>query len=158
MTETYIIHYTLERSEEGQLFRMIEQFNPIKNDGGRSDYEYVDRTRVNGNSFYRVRVTEENGNVSYSPIVRIFSHAVQGLHIFPNPVLSSVIQWQAVGLVAGKYEVGIYNSKGELVKVSAMISDGSLISQPLSLYGLTPGIYILQISGPVKLKKKFVVQ
>jgi hypothetical protein len=159
MTESDVVEYSLERSSNGRNFSSVAQFNPVSNNGGKADYQYLDASPLSGTNFYRIKATETNGKVVYSDVARInIGGRNTALNLYPNPVKGNFIGLQVDNLPAGKYFIKIYNSSAQVVNNQSLDHEGGSVSQTVSLNNLKPGIYTFEINGALKLQKQFIVQ
>ncbi|MBB3054726.1 T9SS type A sorting domain-containing protein [Mucilaginibacter gotjawali] len=81
--------FAAERSiDEGATFYMLDTLRS----NGAGSYSYTDKTPLDGNDLYRIKITDMNGTVSYSNAITIgFGStlaepgASDNISIFPNP-------------------------------------------------------------------------
>jgi hypothetical protein len=59
-------NYTLERSQDGRNFRPL---STITAKGSNSNYAYIDEKPFNGINYYRLKINDLDGKVSYSKII-----------------------------------------------------------------------------------------
>lgn len=147
LTESEIAFYSVERSSDGHNFQALARINPIYNNGGRADYQYLDNRPAKGVSIYRIMAVEKSGTTVYSSIVRI-NHSItaNGLLVYPNP--ASIELWlQVDDLPAGGYGLRVYNTAGQLVKVQTLQHSGGILNEKLALQGYAPGMYTVEIGG-----------
>ena len=67
-TEDSFSHYSIERSEDGQKFSNIGQLNS-KKVSTVNNYNFSDKSPVNGINYYRLAMVDLNGRIDYSKIV-----------------------------------------------------------------------------------------
>jgi hypothetical protein len=159
LTESDVVNYTVEHSTTGSNFTSIAQFNASRNTGGRADYQFTDINAQNGNNFYRIKVVETDGKISYSSIARITLGRSSGsLNIYPNPVKGNQVGLQVDQLPKGAYSVRIYSATGQVISTQTLNHAGGAISETLPLINVKQGVYTLELNGAVKLSKQFVVQ
>ena len=158
-TESDLLYYLVERSANAQNFTELTKINPAKNDGGSSDYLFND-ARPNAINFYRIKAIETTGHVVYSNIIKIeTSTQSTGLNLYPNPApAGSQMVMQMKNMIAGNYNLKVYSAMGQLISSQAIVDNGGSLSQTVSLDNWQKGIYVLEINGPVKLQKQFIVQ
>jgi hypothetical protein len=78
--------FSIERSADGQTYETIGSAAPGNNSKLKNDYTFTDLQPLNGTSFYRLKITDRNGPLSHSRIVRVRRQLnVRGLQVFPNP-------------------------------------------------------------------------
>lgn len=158
-TESDLLYYAVERSFNAQDFTELTKINPVKNDGGSAGYSFNDM-QPNTINFYRIKAIEITGHVVYSNIIKIeTSIQSSGLNLYPNPARAgSQIVLQMKNMGTGNYNVKIYSATGQLLSTQAIVGNNGSISQTLSLNNWQKGIYILEVNGPVKLQKQFIIQ
>jgi hypothetical protein len=79
--------FTIERSDESQVFYSIGSINGQGNSSITHHYTYTDAASLKGISFYRLKQTDIDGKYTYSPVRRV-DNRLDGLHIdriYPNP-------------------------------------------------------------------------
>lgn len=83
-------HYSIERSKNGQLYSEIGQFNA--GNSGRNTYSFTDVNPGAGNSFYRIKQTDRNGQFEFSNIVLIKEgkNSDVAFTVFPNPATERI--------------------------------------------------------------------
>jgi hypothetical protein len=54
--------------------------------------------------------------------------------------------------------MSIYNTGGQLISSGSLVHGGGSATETLSLRGMQPGMYSIQLSGGIILKKAFIVQ
>jgi len=158
-TESDLLYYVVERSANAQSFTELTKINATRNDGGSANYLFTDE-QPNAINFYRIKAIETTGHVVYSNIIKIETSTQNtGLNLYPNPApAGSQIVMQMKNMAAGNYNVKVYSAMGQLINSQAIVASGGNLSQTVSLNNWQKGIYILEISGPVKLQKQFIIQ
>jgi len=158
-TESDLLYYVVERSANAQSFTELTKINATRNDGGSANYLSTDE-QPNAINFYRIKAIETTGHVVYSNIIKIeTSTQSTGLNLYPNPApAGSQIVMQMKNMAAGNYNVKVYSAMGQLINSQAIVASGGNLSQTVSLNNWQKGIYILEINGPVKLQKQFIIQ
>lgn len=161
--ELNISKYELEKSIDGITFTKIyttpsKGFNTLS-----STYPYLDKNLFAGNNFYRVlSYSQTGGTFEYSRVAVVkINEQTQEINIFPNPVTGNKIGLALNNLPAGKYNLKLINSLGQVMMVQQINNAGGN-----SLEFLTPdsklssGIYQLEVTKPDKssAKIKVVVQ
>ncbi|WP_303309453.1 PA14 domain-containing protein [Hymenobacter sp. BT730] len=80
-------YFAVERSTNGKQFTEIGRQAGAGNSSHQQRYQFVDRRPAAGLNYYRLRQTDLDGAVQYSPIQTVQLTSRQGLllNIFPNP-------------------------------------------------------------------------
>ena len=71
LTESDVMNYEVERSGDGIEFTTVGLQLPRSNSNDRQDYSLLDYAPLSGSNFYRVRVLEQSGRITYSKIVKV---------------------------------------------------------------------------------------
>jgi hypothetical protein len=108
--------------------------------------------------FYRLKMTEADGKVIYSNIIRInFSKSMATLTIMPNPVVNGSLRFAITGLSNNqKADVSIMDFNGRLIKRTTA---STLINGSIDVTNLSAGMYKLVIkTGDTTLQETFTKQ
>ena len=102
---------------------------------------------MQGNNFYRIKSIDKNGAVHYTAIVLVnINGGKTSVTVMPNPVPDKMVNLQFNNLVAGKYNVVLYNSIGQKVYMRTIEHPGGSASQSLTFPSSTArGIYVLKV-------------
>ena len=158
-TESDVVNYTIERSANGNQFTSLAQLNPVRNDGGKAAYSFIDTHPINGENFYRIRSLEVNGNIFYSIIVKVSTFIFNdGITIYPNPVNNNRLSFKIAGLPAGIYLLTITNAAAQTIYHRSVTHNGGSFGLTINLAGVKKGSYYLHLADAVQLQKKFMVQ
>lgn len=160
LTESDVRYYSVEWSSNGQSFTELAKVNPTQNNNGSADYKFFDTHPLSKTNFYRIKGVETTGRLIYSIIMKIETGATnRTLGIYPNPApAGSQMAIQMNSLPSGNYTVRIYNASAQLMRSQTITVTGGSLTQTLSLSNWQKGMYVLEISGSVNLKKRFIVQ
>ena len=122
------------------------------NGGGYSYSFSVDRTKINGDQYYRLKIVDKDGKYTYSKVLLVSFGQIQTISITPTLVYSSM----SVTLpTSGRTQVSVYNAFGQLVKSS--ITETEKLNMDVS--SLTRGEYFLRvIQGKNSYSAKFLKQ
>lgn len=159
LEEKEVSSYTVEYSKTGKRFSVVSSFKPKANNGSKADYRVADQNPTIGFNFYRIKVTEANGKVLYSPTFKVyFSTSSTSVSLFPNPVVGNKVNLQAGTLPAGDYTVKIYTIDGQIISNEILKHRGGSFSQLLLLPNIEKGVYYLEVNGVEKRQTQFIVQ
>ncbi|MBS1748166.1 MAG: T9SS type A sorting domain-containing protein [Bacteroidetes bacterium] len=111
---------------------------------GGHTYNYTDTKMVSGNSYYRLKQVDQDGNYKYSAIVQLqlknFDWSILGN---PSPNPSILLQTDA----QSKVSIQVVSTNGNLVQV---INKGTLqagtVNIPLNISNAAKGIYFIRLS------------
>ena len=111
--------------------------------------------------YYRIAMTELDGKVTFSRIVKVVSTGKgTQLQVYPNPVKGGVVNFITPELAKGVYTVQVFNSSAQVVYKMRYNHTGGALSQSIQLpETLKPGIYSIHINdGQVKHQHNFLIQ
>ena len=115
--------------------------------GGEEQYAFADRTaRPHTDYLYRLRQTDLDGSVSYSPVERArYGEATDGvLRIFPNPT-DGHLNYRIATQRNGPLPYTLFDLGGKLLRSGLLQNNGGR----LDLGGLPAGVYVLRAGGEV---------
>lgn len=124
---------------------------------------FTDKQPLDGMNYYRLRITDAEGKLSYSHVLALL-HAATGAELVtlaPNPVSSNgSVRLQIAAASAGQMDLQIHDMQGRLLRRQTAGFAAGYNPVTLSLQGLAPGSYF--ISGSVDGKPgrtlRFVIQ
>jgi len=135
-SETAVLKYIIERSKDGQQYTAISEV-PALGNSSLNTYTAFDPAPGSGNSLYRIRQVDMDGQFSFSGIVMIKElSGYKDISIFPNPS-RSLIQITVPGNVQFS-SIKIFDATGRLV-INAARSNGQV-----DIRSLKNGVYHLQ--------------
>ncbi len=88
-TETNNKEFEIQRSKDGNNWNQI---GVVAGNGTTTvpiDYFFNDENPLPGTNYYRLRQTDFDGNINYSPIVKVETETKNVVHLFPNPTTST---------------------------------------------------------------------
>jgi hypothetical protein len=157
--ESEVANYLLERSSNGLQYNTIAEIHPQKNDGSSVDYRINDTQPFNDVNYYRIKAIETSGRVTYSVIVKVnLSLRATDLVIYPNPVRNYTLSYQVNNLQAGQYTIFIRNAVGQTISTHTIRHEGGLLGETLNVPPVSSGIYYIDMQGPTRLRKSFILQ
>ncbi|MBS1667330.1 MAG: T9SS type A sorting domain-containing protein [Bacteroidetes bacterium] len=85
-------YFEVQRSSDGVHFQPITQL-PSKQSGPMSttqiDYSYTDYSPLGGLSYYRLKMEDVDGTVTYSKVIEVVNDLVQPIKIYPTVINNS---------------------------------------------------------------------
>jgi hypothetical protein len=130
--------FQVERSGDGAQFSMIGTV-AARNRSGENLYAFQDSARMEGSSFYRLKMIDQDGQFTYSRIIKL-EHVSNGtLHVYPNPAANYI---NLSGL-PGTGLIEIINMEGRIltqIKATAPM-------QTISTAAYPAGIYLIKYTG-----------
>jgi hypothetical protein len=140
-------HCSIERSAEGRTWTAIGN---MELEDRPSRYKFVDQQPQPGQNFYRLKITNRTGDISYSSILRIQRSKINnGLRVYPNPAQRKLV---LSGQILSPY-ISLFDLSGKLIWEKAVPASASVIE--INLPELPKGIYLLR-SGAIM--KKLVIR
>ena len=133
----------LEKSSNGTDFYAITSMQPNRNE----TYQFTDMVLQTGNSFYRLKLIDNNGKISLSNIIVLGSKAAMVSSVYPNPAKNNTT------LRIGDSK--LLNSKAILMDATGRTISTILISnyfETINMDNLPSGNYLLQLKNKEVLK------
>ncbi len=135
----------LERSADSRNFSPI---NTITADALRCNqpFDYTDTNPLIGINYYRLKVVDADGNITYSNTVALLK-AAKGfslISIAPNPVVSDNFKLNVASAQAGKMELLIFDMQGRLVNRQTVSLIAGFNSLPVNMANLSSGTYCIR--------------
>ena len=135
----------LERSADSRNFNVI---NSVTADAVRCNqpFDYTDAQPLKGMNYYRLKMIDDNGKISYSGIVALLN-AVKGfgiISIAPNPVTNGSFKLNVASAQASKMELTITDMQGRVVSKQSIAVIAGFNSLPMHVNNLAAGTYSLQ--------------
>jgi hypothetical protein len=137
-TDAYgVSRFVIEKSRDSIHFSALDSVFAVADDGGYYNYEYIDNHLDTGANYYRLRIMQENGHYTYSPI-RSVQGPVGGVSIYPNPVHHALIH---INTATNTRRVRLVDVSGKLILAQEL--RGTLNTLPIGEVGM--GIYFLWV-------------
>jgi hypothetical protein len=148
-TETNVERYEIERSADAVTFTTVGNLPPTGNNATTQKYEWLDGTPNAGANFYRIKVTERSGVVTYTEIVKVnIVKSAGGISIYPNPIKGKTFSVNLKNMEKGRYTVLLYNELGQKVFSSFINHNGNNTTYPITTTNLvTKGSYKLHVTN-----------
>lgn len=142
--------FDVERSTDGLYFSRIGSIASINNSGANL-YSYTDNSISHPIYFYRLKMIDQDGNFSYSKIIKTENGSTGKLEIFPNPVTS----YLSLSGLKATADLEIMTVQGASLKHLSITGN----TQTINLANYPAGLYILKYtSGNNTLYQKLVKQ
>lgn len=147
--ESGFSHYTIQRSFDGIHYSDLVRVAGNRT-AGRQSYTRTDtnlRSQHWQKVFYRLQLTDMNGQQQYSRVVLLKQETESGkLSIYPNPALQS-INLQCSLAAADQLNGRIYNAGGALVQQFDRTAAAGTVSLSIDITRLPAGTYYLAVKG-----------
>ncbi len=157
--------YELQRSTDNVNYTTIITRTAYNTASQGYGYADVDPIAINatGVLYYRLKITGNDGTVSYSSIVvqvtTIVNNSIPTIKTYPNPVNSTNL-YIATNITGVKMEITVVDIVGRVLQsfsVDAGTYSGGII--PLNTSAMTNGIYILKIvANNQRYTQRFIIQ
>ena len=137
--EENINSFAVEWSGNGNAdWQSLETISSMAVSEGGFSYSFTDRSKINGDRYYRLKITEKNGKYAYSNVLFISSVQTKTITLSSTLVNSSV---NATLPTSGQAQVSVFNISGQLVKTLTTGNE----SFSLDVSGLNTGAYFLRV-------------
>lgn len=160
-TEINNDYFTVERSADGENWTKILERDAAGNSNVMIEYPDVDPTPLQGQSYYRLKQTDFDGNFSYSQIVSINIplSKTPSFTVYPNPSNGNSMR---IDLHHFDDNVNIYltDMLGQQVCVMQHQVEKDDVTVELNTgKNLSKGVYVVTVeSGNDKIKKRILVE
>ncbi len=146
--EQDIKKYGIEKSTDGIRFNNITDMQANKL--AVNSYTWTDIHSSAGYNYYRIQTTGSNGNIIYSPVVKVFKETqLSNIRVFPNPVTDNTIFLKMENQPAGLYVIKLLNNFGQPVMVKQIqYPGGSSTTVIRPGQNIAPGLYKLDVASP----------
>ncbi len=134
-------YFDVEKSKDGRTgWSFVSRVKSKGNSSSRVDYQSVDHRPYGGVSYYRLRMVDEDGKISYSPI-RKTNNDLRTISVYPNPATDNA---NIDGLDKNKSNmIHLVDVTGKLIQ-EHYVRGGQF---RLNITDLPPGVYYLTVNG-----------
>jgi hypothetical protein len=144
-------YYQVERSQTGSTFSTIGKIDAAGNTTTDQSYSFIDYNILNLNTgplYYRLKMTDKNGQFSYSPVCRVnFDQKNLSMVVYPNPTNSiATLRFNVAQNSSGKYSVKISDITGKTIKIQEDLFMPGVNTTLLDLSGYEKGAYIITLN------------
>jgi len=138
-------YFSIERSTDGSNYAAIGKVAAAGNSSLPKDYAYTDNNSPAGNTYYRLRQVDKDGNYKLSDVVLISGAGQKTIEqIYPNPVreqLNVVLNNDAKG--SGR--IAVYDLTGRLMQQLAIEKSQEVYATSVNMKNLVPGLYLVEV-------------
>jgi hypothetical protein len=162
-SENKVKTYEVERSADGRSYTTVGSLPALYNNTSDGDYGFFDANPLPGISYYRIKNNDLDGKSAYSIVIRVNRNkSIQGLTLYPNPVLNRIVSLQGSDLGRGIYKISVFASNGQEIFKQQIKHNGGTISQTIELPStISKGIYMFTVkdeNGNIIFNDKLVNQ
>lgn len=139
-----VSHFEIERSTDGINFEAIGNLAIAPS----NYYNYLDASPLNGTSYYRLKIVDEDASFEYSPIRSVELISNNLFEIAPNPIVDNNLKVRIATKAASALQLQVFNNLGQKVwqKEVSNTQDGINYYQ-FPMPKLADGQYILQMTN-----------
>lgn len=132
-------YFSVERSINGKEFTEIGRREAIKVLSHVNQYSFTDFNCMPGNSYYRLKQVDLNGQYAYSHTIVIYAEKSINLYAFPNPS-KGMARFKVAYTGGGYASLEVINSSGKMVlkAIDVPIENGEI---SYDFDKLLPGLY-----------------
>lgn len=140
--EYNIDSYMVERSQDGRNFKSVGIVAVSSATANQTSYSFQDKDIITGTCYYRIRINDKNGNVSYSVVVKLQSGKAISMHLYPNPVKD---QLSIITNAGGNevYSLRLVNMHGKTLHQQQSRAINGVIN--VNTGGLSSGMYTVHV-------------
>ncbi len=129
--------FHVERSADGQAWTVLGE---VAFSDGAQRYAFTDERPLTGDNVYRIRQTDFDGTVSWSPLETVVFTSAAGITVFPNPATDLI----RIKVPEGVTELEMLDINGRVLPVT-FEADGPGFRVGVSQ--LPAGVYLLRAMG-----------
>ena len=138
---------TVERSINGVDFTTVFTTNAAGNVSAKN-YNFTDKSFRLGNNYYRIKIVDMEGRVSYSNIIQIAVKSNPSFVVLNNPIVNNRIAIQANALEDGQYNIALTNANGQVVATKEITVANNVAIMNLPIQNRqAAGTYYIRIIG-----------
>jgi hypothetical protein len=157
--ETNTDFFSVERSGDGVDFENIDRVGAAGHSSVVRSYSSVDMNSKSGVAYYRVKLTDNNGSISYSKVTSVRSSVQGALTVFPIPAVDNMNVIME-GNNGSEVVISISDMSGRVVFTETVTpdSDRNIYQIPVTSQ-FTSGVYIItSVDKEKSLSQKIVIQ
>lgn len=149
--------FTVEHSEEGMDYQPIDHVPAAGNSSVLRTYSLSDPHPFNGSTYYRIKLTDLNGDISYSDIVQVHTANASAFSAFPVPA-TQTLNITLDGNKDSEARIIIRDLQGKEVMNTRVIpaSDREIITIDISAI-VVPGVYVITATGRKQLSEQKIM-
>jgi len=112
------LSYEVEHAADGENYERIGTVTtPVRVTSGIAFFEFMDHSPKNGRNWYRLKITDQSGNVNYSEIAEVIIIVDSKLvYLYPNPV-------------QGELTLELFETFNEPVSIEIIASNGAVLQK-----------------------------
>ncbi len=135
--------FTIEHSRDGLEFIAIGEQDAAGNSNELKTYSYTHTNPGMGTHYYRLAQTDNNGQKSYSNVIKLILDSVANIEVYPSPVSDVVLI--NTNELEESFNIRLYDLAGNLVIQEVFAQSTKNCS--IDVEALNSGIYMLQLES-----------
>ena len=133
-----IDRYVIEKSTDSIHFSPLDSVTAASDGRGMDNYRYTDAHLDTGANYYRLRMVDQSGNSTWSPVRKVVGPDTKDIDIYPNPAHRTPV---FISTAANARLIRLIDVSGRTVLQRSV--SGNLNTLPVDM--LAPGIYFIQV-------------
>jgi hypothetical protein len=136
-------YFDVERSNDGISWQSIAVVNADANAAIPATYTALDISPLKGSDFYKIRIKDLNGNISFTAIKNVRVNTSGGISLYPNPA-SNKVNISLGQFPHADWSVSIFNGLGQIMVQKKYTKNTTIVSLPV--YNYPEGNYTVEIT------------
>ncbi|MCP4439436.1 MAG: T9SS type A sorting domain-containing protein [Aureispira sp.] len=145
-----LAYFVIERSEDGIAF---EEMDKVIAYNKKLAYGFVDLQPLVGNTYYRLRLVDVDGRISYSRVRTVYMDGVDVIEIFPIPN-NGVFTIRLESTSAKNLSIQLWDQLGRRVYETEKSVNRGINQLEIQTIKLSNGVYYLQLRDEYGLGKQ----
>jgi len=140
------LQFTIERGLDATLFKAVTSLNSYNNGQDVNLYSFDDPDTIQSLIYYRVKVTDGNGGVIYSSILKLNGKIRKSIAVSVINPFDQKIHFNVTAPDNGRAQVDLINLQGAVMKRREVNLDNGVNGVVIDNTDLLPaGVYVLRI-------------
>lgn len=146
-SETNNDYFTIERSSNTELFEPILIVDGAGNSNSITEYSTIDKSPINGLSYYRLKQTDFDGKYTLSNVVPVVFAQSGTLEIISTYNDNSAIYIQILSENSSKIKIEVLNIIGQTISSLDTESEEGIKSFIINKEQITKGLYFIRVTN-----------
>lgn len=156
-TEINTKQFDVQKSGDGTSWRSIGTV-AAQNVSTGARYSYLDNNVSDATTYYQIKLTDNDGATSFSPVIVMRKDGISGITLMGNPA-RGVVNLNINNNNAGKYNIELYSIDGRRLASQVYNHPGGSGKVSITVPGAVKGTCIVKVSnGTEKQTMKVVVE
>jgi hypothetical protein len=143
--EINLSHYEIQKSSNSRTFVGIGNVMAFGNTNSIKDYDFKDFNTFNGHNYYRLKMIDINGNMSYSNVIDIYLKSKLEATVKPNPATAN-INLEINGVEDKNINIQMFDAAGRLIETKETYLNSFNTVIPFDIQKLSVGMYYLRLT------------